>query len=111
VESFVDRQLFHGTAYQAAGWTLLGSTAGFGRQAEDFYVRHDRPKQLWVRALDPAGPAALQAAVENLLGKYPHEVVALYLHAFEHMNQPKWPNLENFLNTDPRLDLLRPATG
>jgi hypothetical protein len=41
VESFVDRQLFHGSAYQAAGWTLLGSTAGFGRQAEDFYVRHD----------------------------------------------------------------------
>jgi predicted transposase YbfD/YdcC len=61
VESFVDRQLFHGTAYKAAGWTLLGPTAGFGRQAEDFYVRHDRPKQLWVRPLDPAGPAALRA--------------------------------------------------
>jgi hypothetical protein len=61
VESFVDRQLFHGTAYKAAGWTLLGSTAGFGRHAEDFYVRHDRPKQLWVRPLDPAGPAALRA--------------------------------------------------
>jgi predicted transposase YbfD/YdcC len=61
VESFVDRQLFHGTAYKAAGWTLLGPTAGFGRHAEDFYVRHDRPKQLWVRPLDPAGPAALRA--------------------------------------------------
>jgi hypothetical protein len=56
VESFVDRQLFHGTAYKAAGWTLLGPTAGFGRHAEDFDVRHDRPKQLWVRALDPAAP-------------------------------------------------------
>ena len=54
VESFVDRQLFHGTASKAAGWTLLGPTAGFGRHAEDFYVRHDRPKQLWVRPLDPA---------------------------------------------------------
>jgi hypothetical protein len=62
VESFVDRQLFHGTAYKAAGWTLLGTTAGFGRHAEDFYVRHDRPKQLWVRPLDPAGPAALRAS-------------------------------------------------
>ena len=60
-ESFVDRQLFHGTAYKAAGWTLLGPTAGFGRHAEDFYVRHDRPKQLWVRPLDPTGPAALRA--------------------------------------------------
>jgi hypothetical protein len=62
VESFVDSQLmFRGTAYKAAGWTLLGPTAGFGRCAEDFYVRHDRPKQLWVRALDPEGKAALKA--------------------------------------------------
>jgi hypothetical protein len=62
VESFVDSQLmFRGTAYKAAGWTLLGPTAGFGRCAEDFYVRHDRPKQLWVRVLDPEGLSALQA--------------------------------------------------
>ncbi len=62
VESFVDSQLmFRGTAYKAAGWTLLGPTAGFGRCAQDFYVRHDRPKQLWVRALDPEGMAALKA--------------------------------------------------
>jgi len=62
VESFVDSQLmFRGTAYKAAGWTLLGPTAGFGRCAEDFYQRHDRPKQLWVRALDPEGLAALKA--------------------------------------------------
>jgi hypothetical protein len=62
VESFVDSQLmFRGTAYKAAGWTLLGPTAGFGRCAEDFYQRHDRPKQLWVRALDSEGLAALKA--------------------------------------------------
>ena len=62
LESFVDSQLmFRGTAYKAAGWTLLGPTAGFGRCAEDFYQRHDRPKQLWVRALDPEGTAALKA--------------------------------------------------
>jgi len=62
VESFVDSQLmFRGTAYKAAGWTLLGPTVGFGRCAEDFYQRHDRPKQLWVRALDAEGLAALKA--------------------------------------------------
>ena len=62
VESFVDSQLmFRGTAYKAAGWMLLGPTAGFGRCADDFYQRHDRPKQLWVRALDPEGLAALKA--------------------------------------------------
>ncbi len=70
VESFVDAQLFRGTVYKASNWTLLGPTAGFGRVAEDFYVRHERPKQLWVRELEPHArqwlsaptlPAALQA--------------------------------------------------
>jgi hypothetical protein len=54
VESFVDGQLFRGTAYKAAGWTRLDDTSGYARVAEDFYVLHDRPKQLWVRTLDPA---------------------------------------------------------
>lgn len=51
-ESFVDGQLFRGTAYKAAGWIRLDDTSGFSRVAEDFYERHHRPKQLWVRALD-----------------------------------------------------------
>ena len=51
VESFVDTQLFRGTAYKAAGWQAVGCTAGFKRVAEDFYVAHERPKQLYVRAL------------------------------------------------------------
>jgi hypothetical protein len=53
VESFVDRQLFRGTAYKASGWQALGYSSGFKRVAEDFYERHDRPKELWVRALVP----------------------------------------------------------
>jgi hypothetical protein len=48
VESFVDESQFEGTAYRAAGWRRLGSTAGFARVAGDFYVAHDRPKQLYV---------------------------------------------------------------
>jgi len=51
VESFVDGQLFRGTSYRASGWTQLGQTNGWGRHRQDFYVRHDRPKQLWVREL------------------------------------------------------------
>ena len=61
VESFVDGQLFRGACYKAAGWTLLGETSGYGRSAEDFYVRHNRPKQLWVKVLDPAGWRGLKA--------------------------------------------------
>lgn len=63
VESFVDSQLFRGTPYKASNWTLLGNTDGFKRVAEDFYVRHDRPKQLWVKSLETDAPALLASAV------------------------------------------------
>ena len=46
VESFVDREITFGTAYKASGWTRLGGTAGFARSAQDFYERHNRPKEL-----------------------------------------------------------------
>ena len=59
----MDSQLFRGTAYKATGWKLLGQTDGFGRVAEDFYTRHDRPKQLWVKSLVADAPALLSAAV------------------------------------------------
>jgi len=50
-ESFVDRQLFRGTAYKASGWKALGLSSGFKRVAEDFYEMHERPKQLYVREI------------------------------------------------------------
>ena len=61
LESFVDGQLFRGTAYKAAGWQRLDDTRGYARVAEDFYVRHERPKQLWVRALEAAAFRSLRA--------------------------------------------------
>lgn len=55
----------------------------------------------------PAGvdDAKLKNAVESLLGKYPHEVVAVYLNAFNDMNAAGWPNLKALLETDARLQL------
>ena len=45
----------------------------------------------------------LTAAVELLLTKYPHEVVAVYLNAFNDMNEANWPNLKVLLESDARL--------
>ena len=42
-ESFVDPQLYRGTAYEVSGWRQLGHTAGWPRRAGDFYPKHDRP--------------------------------------------------------------------
>lgn len=45
----------------------------------------------------------LRAAVDALLEKYPREVVAVYLHAFNTMNETAWPNLNAMLDADARL--------
>lgn len=49
--------------------------------------------------------ARLKAAVETLLAKYPPEVVAVYLNAFNDMNEANWANLKTLLENDTRLQL------
>ena len=49
--------------------------------------------------------AKLRSAVDVLLGKYPPEVVAVYLNAFNDMNEVEWPNLKTLLESDKRLQL------
>ena len=49
--------------------------------------------------------AKLRAAVDGLLAKHPPEAVAVYLLAFNEMNEANWPNLKAMLETDPRLQL------
>ncbi len=59
-ETFVDPERFCGTTYKASGWTLLGQTQGFGRSRQDFYEPHHKPKQLWVRELQPGARTILR---------------------------------------------------
>ena len=48
----------------------------------------------------------IASAVEKLLGKYPAESVAVYLHAFHEMDSAvKWPALDEILEQEPRLRL------
>jgi hypothetical protein len=51
VETFVDPRFYTGTAYKVSGWSHLGKTAGWKRDADDFYEKNDAPKQIWVRQL------------------------------------------------------------
>jgi len=61
-ESFVDPQEYRGTAYKVSGWSQLGPTSGWKRSAVDFYEKHDRPKQVWIRELVKNACAKLRAA-------------------------------------------------
>jgi hypothetical protein len=49
--------------------------------------------------------AKLRAAIDIILGKYPPEVVAVYLNAFSEMNEVEWPTLKTVLETDKRVQL------
>lgn len=61
VETFVDPDQFQGTVYTVNGWEELGETDGWGRRRRDYYVKHDKPKRLFVRALAPEACRSLQA--------------------------------------------------
>jgi Domain of unknown function (DUF4338)/DDE_Tnp_1-associated len=60
-ESFVDPEQFCGTVYTASGWQELGLTDGWGRCARDYYVRHNKPKRLFVKELCKNARRSLQA--------------------------------------------------
>jgi len=53
VETFVDREKYHGTCYIAANWTYLGITKGYGRQRDKF-VYHGNKKDIYVYIMDRA---------------------------------------------------------
>ena len=61
VETFVDPEQFNGTVYTANGWQEVGLTDGWGRCRRDYYVQHDKPKQLFVREVVRSARRSLQA--------------------------------------------------
>jgi len=60
-------------------------------------VVEDLPKEM--------DDSKLKVAVETLLAKHPPEAVAVYLNAFNDMNEANWANLKTILESDPRLQL------
>ena len=87
VESFVDETLgYQGTCYKACGFDAVGLTAGYGRSSRDYYTAHERPKQLYLRALKPGDrgrlaqarlPASLAAHELDRAGPCPFKAEAL----------------------------------
>jgi hypothetical protein len=54
---------------------------------------------------DKVDDEKLKAAVNAILEIHPKEKVAVYLHAFDEMNEVRWENLKGILETEPRLQL------
>ncbi len=70
-ETFVDPERYQGTCYKATGWIEVGKTAGCGRHGDDYYVRHDQPKRLWLRPLVDEAPRRLRDPLAPLPGEKP----------------------------------------
>jgi hypothetical protein len=51
VETFADPRYCQGAACKVSGWSHLGKSAGWKRDADDFYEKNDAPKQIRVREL------------------------------------------------------------
>ncbi len=51
----------------------------------------------------------LESAVAALVEKYDPTIVAVYLHAFQALDESGWPLLDEIIAADPRLQLAAPA--
>ena len=80
VESFVDEARYRGTSYRACGFEQVGASAGFSRNARDYYTEHGHAKALYLKELQPGArkilcrpklPKALQDAEADIAGPCP----------------------------------------
>ncbi len=71
-------------------------------------IKHDDNGTVEQIPTQPEKPA-LEAAVAALLEKHDPAIVAVYLHAFQALDQNGWPLLNEIIAADPRLQLAVPA--
>ena len=71
-------------------------------------IKHDDNGTVDQIPPQPEKPA-LENAVASLLAKYDPAIVAVYLHAFQALDETGWPILDELLAADPRLHLAAPA--
>jgi hypothetical protein len=71
-------------------------------------IKHDDNGTVENIPTQPEKPA-LEAAVAGLIEKYDASMVAVYLNAFQALDETGWPLLEEIIAADPRLQLRAPA--
>jgi hypothetical protein len=67
-------------------------------------IPHDAKGTVEEMPAQPEKPA-LEAAIATLLDKYESAIVAVYLNAFQALDDTGWPNLAEIIAADPRVQL------
>src|SRR6266436_1708928 len=79
------------------------------RKVRPVFLERQPRTERHTQMLSTLARPSLEMVTANLirawLAKYPQEAVAVYLHAFNDMNEANWPNLKTMLEADPRLQL------
>ncbi|HEX4086952.1 MAG TPA: hypothetical protein VHY22_18700 [Chthoniobacteraceae bacterium] len=70
-------------------------------------IKHDDNGTVEAMPPQPEKPA-LEAAIAALLEKYDPAIVAVYLHAFQALDDTGWPLIDEIIAADPRLHLGAP---
>ena len=86
-----------------SGWLVKNQSALLIDFLDALKIKHE--KGVVENLPEKIDDADLNNAVGLLLGKHSAEVVALYLRAFNDMNDANWPNLQKLLAEDARLKL------
>lgn len=83
------------------GWLLKGHKSLLADFLDGIGIAH---KEGVVDDLpESVDDAKLKSAVEAVLAKHPADVVKVYLHSFNTMNESQWKNLDALLKDDARL--------
>ncbi len=89
-------------------WVLKTQTPAILQFLEDLGISHDGSGLIEDTPSEPA-PETVKKGVENLLAKFPHDCVAIYLHLFIQMDPDGWKTLRQLLEETPELQLSAPA--
>ena len=92
------------------GWLLGANKEMLNDFLDALEIAHDEDGT--VEELPECPPKEkISAAIQKLLGKYPAESVAIYLHAFRDMDSTvQWPALSELLEETPQLQFASAAT-
>jgi hypothetical protein len=86
-----------------SGWLVKNQPALLAGFLDALHIPHE--KGVVENLPEKIDDNDLKNAVDSLLSQHPPEIVGLYLHAFNDMNEANWPNLKRLLDEDVRLML------
>lgn len=103
IQAFTRPALEQASATLLRTWLTKSQTAVLCDFLDALEIKHD--KGVLEELPERMDDARLNNAIKTLLEKHPQEVVAVYLNAFNSMNETSWTNLDALLKADDRLQL------